>query len=99
MQYEVTSSAIRDTDANLPFEERMAKSERLKRVLAFLQMLTTPRNADTVVNEMVQFLPNIKGADFNPKLAAFDGFLQRHYSMSKWYFTFGNEFNETFLRM
>jgi raffinose/stachyose/melibiose transport system substrate-binding protein len=99
MQYEITSSAIRDTDPNLPFEQRLEKSERLKRALAFLQLLTTPKNADIVVNEMVQFLPNVKGANFNPKLAAFDGFLQRHYSMTKWYFTFGNEFNETFLRM
>ncbi len=99
MQYEVTSSALRDTDPNLPFEQRMQQSQRLKRVVAFLQLLATPRNADTVVNEMVQFLPNIKGADFNPRLAAFDGFLQRHYSMTKWIYTFGNQFNETFLRM
>ena len=99
MQYEVTNSAIRDTPANMPFAQRMEKSERLKRAIAFLQFLTTPKNTDHVVNEVCQLLPNIKGADFHPELAPFDGFLQRHYSMTKWYFTFDLQFDEVFLRM
>jgi len=99
MQYEVSNSALRDTPASMPMEERIEKSERLKRVMAYLQFLTTPKNTDTVVNEMVSLLPNIKGADFHPELAAFDGFLQRHYSMSKWVFTFDLQFDEVFLRM
>jgi hypothetical protein len=44
-------------------------------------------------------LPNIKGADFHPQLAPFDQFLQRHYSMTKWYFTFDLQFDEVLLRM
>src|SRR6478736_10469855 len=69
------------------------------RVIAFLQFLATPQNADIVVNEVISFLPNIKGAPFHPELAPFDGFLQRHYSMSKWVYTFDLQFDEVFLRM
>jgi len=99
MQYEVTNSAVGDTSSKLPMEKRMEQSERLKRVMAYLQFLTTPHNTDQVVNEMTSFLPNIKGADFNPDLAAFDGFLQRHYSMTKWSYTFDLQFDEVFIRM
>ncbi|HEX8525164.1 MAG TPA: ABC transporter substrate-binding protein, partial [Tepidisphaeraceae bacterium] len=99
MQYEVTNSSIKDTDPAVPFEQRMQQSKRLQRVIQFLQFLTTPKNADTVVNEMTQFLPNVKGASFKQELAPFDQFLQRHYSMTKWDFTFDNQFHETFLRM
>lgn len=98
-QYEVTTTAVGDTDSKLPMETRMEKSERLKRVIAFLQFVATPKNADTVVNEIVSLVPNIKGAEFHSELAPFDGFLQRHYSMSKWIYTFDFQFNEVFLRM
>ncbi len=98
-QFEITNSAIKDTDPSLPFEQRIEKSERLKRAVAFLQLLTTPRNADTVVNEMDKSLPNVVGCPFQKNLAPFDKFLQRHYTMTKWYFTFDNQFDEVFARM
>jgi raffinose/stachyose/melibiose transport system substrate-binding protein len=98
-QYEVTSTALSDTDPNLPLETRMQRSERLKRVVAFLQFLNVPRNTEKVVNEMVSLLPNIKGTEFHPELEPFDRFLQRPYSMTKWYFTFDLQFDEVFARM
>jgi raffinose/stachyose/melibiose transport system substrate-binding protein len=99
MQYEISNSALKDTPANLPMHERMKRSERLKRVVAFLQFLTTPRNADTVVNEIVALVPNIKGAEFHHELKPFHEFLQRDYSMTKWYYTFDLQFDEVLLRM
>jgi len=99
MQYEITSSALRDTPADWPMDRRMRESERLKRTVAFLQFLTLPRNTGNVVNEMVALLPNIKGAEFHPELKPFDEFLQRDYSMTKWYFTFDLRFDEVLLRM
>ncbi len=88
----VTNSSIKDT--NDP-----ATSERLKRCIAFLQFLTTPENAEIVVNEIVALLPNIKGADPHNSLVPFHQFLQRRYTTTKWYFTFDLKFNEVMYRM
>jgi hypothetical protein len=64
-----------------------------------LQFLTVPENCKQVVNEQVALLPNIKGVEPHDVLKPFDDFLQRNYSMTKWVFTFDNQFNETMLRM
>jgi ABC-type glycerol-3-phosphate transport system substrate-binding protein len=92
MQYSVTNSSYRDTGDP-------ATSERLKRVIAFLQFLTLPENCDTVVNEQIALLPNIVGVDPHPELLPFDGFLQRRYAMTKWFYTFDLRFGEVLLRM
>jgi ABC-type glycerol-3-phosphate transport system substrate-binding protein len=92
MQYEVTNSAIRDT-------RNIETSERLQRTIAFLQFLTLPENTDVVVNEMVALLPNIKGVDPHPHLQPFDDFLQQHYAMTKWVYTFDLRFKEIMERM
>src|SRR5205814_2102093 len=57
MQFCVSNSALKDTPRDWPIERRMQQSERLKRVIAFLQLLTTPRHADGIVNEAFCFLP------------------------------------------
>jgi raffinose/stachyose/melibiose transport system substrate-binding protein len=92
MQYSVTNHAWSDTGDP-------KTSERLKRTIAFLQYLTTPKNCDTVVNEQVALLPNIKGVEPHPELLPFDRILQRHYSMTKWFFTFDLQFDQVLLRM
>jgi raffinose/stachyose/melibiose transport system substrate-binding protein len=92
MQYTVTNTAYSDT-------RDPRTSERLKRVIAFLQFLTTPQSCNTVVNEQIALLPNVKGVDPHPELREFDEILQRHYSMTKWYFTFDNQWNQVLLRM
>lgn len=99
MQYCVTNSAVSDVDPKLPFDQRIEKSERLKRVVAFLQFLTTPENCGTVVNEQIALLPNIKGVEPHKPLQPFDDFLQRHYSMTKWLYTFDNQWNQVLMRM
>jgi ABC-type glycerol-3-phosphate transport system substrate-binding protein len=93
MQYTVTNHAWSDSP-NDP-----DKSERLKRVIAFLQFLTTPENCDKVVNEQIALLPNIKGVEPHKELAKFDEILQRRYAMTKWFFTFDNQWNEVLMRM
>jgi raffinose/stachyose/melibiose transport system substrate-binding protein len=99
MQYHVTNSAVADTPADMPFDQRVAKSERLKRVIAFLQYLCMPHATDTVVNEIIAFVPNIKGVDGHPALQPFDEFLTRHYAMTKWFFTYDLQFDEVLERM
>src|SRR5207245_977426 len=39
-QYSITNSAISDMPADMPFEQRVEKSQRLQRVVQFLQFLT-----------------------------------------------------------
>jgi ABC-type glycerol-3-phosphate transport system substrate-binding protein len=92
MQYTVTNTAWSDT-------RDPDTSERLKRVIAFLQFLTLPQNCDAVVNEQIALLPNIKGVKPHPELEKFDEILQRHYSMTKWFFTFDNQWNQVLMRM
>ena len=70
-----------------------------KRVVAFLQFLTTPANCDTVVNEHIALLPNVKGVEPHAELKPFDEFLQREYAMTKWLFTFDNQWNQVLMRM
>jgi len=91
-QFEVTCSAVGDTDASLPFAERMEKSERLKRVIAFLQFLCVAENTQTVVNEYACFLPNIVGVEPLPQLKPFADILERRYTTTKWIFSFGPRF-------
>jgi ABC-type glycerol-3-phosphate transport system substrate-binding protein len=92
MQYTVTNTAWSDTG-------NPDTSQRLKRVIAFLQFLTTPKNCDTVVNEQIALLPNIKGVEPHPELKKFDQILQRHYSMTKWFFTFDPQWDQVLMRM
>jgi len=92
MQYEVTNSAISDTGDP-------ETSERLQRVIQFLQFLTLPRNTDRVVNETLAFLPNIVGVPVHPELQPFDDILRRRYTTTKWIFTFDLRFNEIQNRM
>lgn len=92
MQYSVTNSSYSDT-------RNPQTSERLKRVIAFLQFLCLPENCDAVVNEQIALLPNIVGVEPHAELMPFDRFLQRQYAMTKWFFTFDLRFGEVLLRM
>jgi raffinose/stachyose/melibiose transport system substrate-binding protein len=91
-QLEITNSAWDDT-------HNPATSEKLKRAIAFLQFLTTPKNTARVVNEILAFLPNVVGADPRPELMPFHQFLQRRYTTTKWLYTFDLRFNEILTRM
>ncbi|MFI5384581.1 MAG: ABC transporter substrate-binding protein [Fimbriimonadales bacterium] len=91
-QLELTNSSFDDT-------HNSATSEKLKRCIAFLQFLTVPKNVDLVVNEILAFLPNVKGVAPHPELMPFDRFLQRRYTTTKWLYTFDLRFNEILKRM
>jgi len=91
-QFEVTCSAVGDTDPTLPMAERMATSERLKRVIAFLQFLCVPANTETIVNEYACYLPNIVGVEPLEPLKPFAEILERRYTTTKWVFSFGLRF-------
>lgn len=92
-QLEVTNSAFGDSP------DDPAKSERLKRVIDFLQYLTMPENYQKVVNEYACFIPNIKGVPVLPTLRPFEIILDRRYTTTKWVFTFDLKFGEIQRRM
>jgi raffinose/stachyose/melibiose transport system substrate-binding protein len=98
-QLEITCTAIKDTDPNLSMAERMEKSERLKRAVAFLQFLCVPENYRRIVNEYPCLLPNIKGVRALPVLKPFEKILERRYTTTKWVFTFDLRFSEIQSRM
>jgi raffinose/stachyose/melibiose transport system substrate-binding protein len=91
-QFEITNSGFNDTG-------NPATSEKLKRCVAFLQFLCLPKNTEAVINEILAFLPNIKGVKPRPELLPFHEFLQRKYTTTKWLYTFDLRFNEIFRRM
>jgi raffinose/stachyose/melibiose transport system substrate-binding protein len=91
-QFAVTNSAFKDTGDP-------ATSERLKRVMAFLQFLFTPQQADRVINEAPMLLPNVKGVEPDPSLHRFAEFLKRRYTTTKWTATFDQEFYNILRRM
>lgn len=91
-QFEVTNTAFSDT-------KNPETSVKLKRTIAFLQFLTTPKNTDLVINEILAYLPNIEGAEPHEELLPFHEFLQRKCSRTKWLFTFDLRFNEIYRRM
>ena len=98
-QFEVTATAVKDTDPGLPFSERIDRSERLKRVIAFLQFLSLPENTDRVVNEYPCFIPNIVGVESLPVLEPFERILERRYTTTKWLFAFDLRFTNIHTRM
>lgn len=98
-QFSVTNSAIKDTDKSLPFEQRIAESERLERVMQFLQFLTAPENYEMLVNERPIMMPNINGVPVLPSLKPFETILERRYTTTKWTATYDLKFVEIFRRM
>ncbi len=98
-QYEVTSSAVSDTDPTLPFATRIERSERLLRVVALLQFICLPENTETIVNEFAGFLPNIIGVPVLPELEPFERILERRYTTTKWTYTFDLRFSDILQRM
>lgn len=98
-QFEVTNSAISDTPDTLPFEERIATSRKLQRVIQLLQFMCVPENYERIVNEYECFLPNILGVEVLPALKPFEEILERRYTTTKWAFTFDLKFFEIMRRM
>lgn len=98
-QLEITCSALGDTDPALPQAERMARSERLQRAVAFLQFLCVPENYARIVNEYPCMVPNIRGVEALPVLKPFEEILARRYTTTKWVYTFDLRFSEIQSRM
>ncbi len=91
-QLEVTNSAYSDTG-------NPETSERLRRVIAFLQFLCLPENCEKVVNEYPCFIPNIRNVPVLEPLKPFDEILKRRYTTTKWIFTFDLRYAEIQRRM
>ncbi len=88
----VTKTAFSDT-------KNPETSERLKRVIAFLQFITVPKNYRRIVNEAQLFLPDIVGVDPPEHMRPFEEIAGRRINPSKWQFTFDHRFGDTIQRM
>ena len=84
MQYHITSRALAEDNLDLCID--------------FMHFLTTPANAERIINENGAFIPNIRGAKTLPALEAFGQIIQRHYCAVKWMYTLDSEFNATHKR-
>jgi raffinose/stachyose/melibiose transport system substrate-binding protein len=98
-QFEVTNSALSDTDPSLPLDERVAKSKKLARVIEFLQFMCLPEQYRKIVNEYPGYVPNVVGVEVLPILKPFERILERRYTTTKWIFTFDLRFSEIQRRM
>jgi ABC-type glycerol-3-phosphate transport system substrate-binding protein len=98
-QFEVTNSSVRDTPMDWPMSRRMVESERLKRVIAFLQFLCLPEQAEQVINEYPSLIPNIVGVEPREELRDFVTILDRRYTTTKWLFSFDLRFSDILNRM
>jgi raffinose/stachyose/melibiose transport system substrate-binding protein len=98
-KFEVTNSAVNDTPVTWPMEKRIQASERLKRVMAFLQFLCLPEQAQKVINEYPCLIPNIVGVEPLPELKDFVQILERRYTTTKWIFSFDLRFSDILERM
>lgn len=98
-QYEITNTAVSDTDPTLPFATRIERSARLRRVVALLQFICLPENTGKIVNEFAGFIPNINGVPVRPELKAFERILERRYTTTKWQFSFDLRFSDILRRM
>ena len=93
-QIEVTNSAVSDTDFGLPIEERMDQSQRLQRVIQFLQFLCLPEQYERIVNEYAALIPNIVGVTPREEVEPFRRILEGRYTTTKWIFTFDLRFSD-----
>ncbi len=92
MQFCVTKCAFGDTGDP-------ATSEHLKRVMKFLQFICMPENARRIVNESLQFIPNIVGVEPREPLLPFHDILQRRYTTTKFRYVFDLQFVDILVRM
>ncbi len=90
-QFSVSARAFGDTGDP-------ATSERLKRVIAFLQFICMPKNAERIVNESLLFVPNIVGGEARPQMQPFVEILKRRYTTTKFRYTFDLRFTDLLTR-
>ena len=92
VQFSVTKRAYSDTGTP-------ETSERLRRVIQFLQFITLPENAEHITNETAQMIPNIVGVPARPRMQPFAEFLERQYTTTKFTYTFDLRFHDIMERM
>ncbi len=65
----------------------------------FLMYLCAPKNIERLAEESLVYIPNIKGAKMDPRLAPFNEIFQRRYCAIKWLDSFDGEYKKYFRRM
>lgn len=84
MQYHVTNSVY--------------ENDTLDETIDFLQFMTAPRNIERVVGEAMIYIPNVKGANVDPRLEPFNDIFQRKYCAIKWLDSFDGKEKKKFRR-
>lgn len=100
-QFSITKRAWSDVKGNSDLERFANRhgSERLKRVVQFAQFMCLPENAERIVNESLQFIPNIVGVEARPEMQPFVEILERRYTTTKWINTFDLQYTDALRRM
>ncbi len=85
VQLHVTNSAI--------------KNDNLEDCVDFLMYLTAPKNIERLTSEALVFIPNIRGAKMDERLAPFSEIFKRRYCAIKWLESFDGQYKKNWRSM
>ncbi len=71
----------------------------LEDCIDYLMFLTAPQNIERLASEALVFIPNIDGAEMDPRLEPFSEIFQRRYCAIKWLESFDGEYKKYWRRM
>ncbi len=74
-------------------------NDNLDDCIDFLRYLTAPQNIERLASEALVFIPNIRGAQMDPRLEPFNEIFQRRYCAIKWLESFDGEYKKYWRRM
>jgi len=65
----------------------------------WLMFMCRPDNAEKIINEVGEFMPNVKGARMPKGLEPFEKIIRKRYTTVKWAYSFDNMFNDSQIRL
>lgn len=74
-------------------------NDNLEDCIDYLMYLTAPQNIERLASESLVYIPNIRGAEMDPRLEPFNEIFQRRYCSIKWLESFDGEYKKYWRRM
>ena len=74
-------------------------NNNLEDCIDFLMYLSAPQNIERLCSEALLFIPNIRGARMDERLAPFQAIFQRHYCAIKWLESLDGKYKKYWRRM
>lgn len=85
VQFSVTNTAVKDGEVDI--------------VMDWLRFMCRPDNAEKIICEVGEFMPNIKGARAPEGLEPFQEIIKKRYTTTKWAYSFDQQFNDAQMRL